>query len=77
MSKFIAGQEVIATATAQGMSRFAKYIIIEVTEHLTAREAAFGSDPYVTYVLLDELDGSCFAISNGHLLLADAGKVAA
>jgi hypothetical protein len=69
MTKFTAGQEVIATATAQGMSRFAKYIVIEVKEH----ETAFGN--FVTYVLLDEIESRCFGVSNGHLLLVDAGQV--
>lgn len=71
MSKFKAGEEVIATATAQGMSRFAKYVILDVIEQPTA----FGD--FVTYVLLDELDGSKYAIRNGHLLLAHAEKVSA
>jgi hypothetical protein len=71
MTNFKAGQEVIATATAQGMSRFAKYVILDVIE----RHTGFGT--FVTYVLIDELDGSKLAIGNGHLLLADAGKVSA
>jgi hypothetical protein len=71
MTKFKAGQEVIATSTAQGMSRFAKYIVLDVIENQTA----FGN--FVTYILLDELDGSKYAIRNGHLLLAHAQKVSA
>lgn len=71
MSKFKAGEEVIATVSAQGMFRFRKYIILDVIEQPTA----FGD--FVTYVLLDELDGSKYAIRNGHLLLAHAEKVSA
>ena len=61
---FQVGDLVQAHTTAQGMARFARYVIIDVVEQNTG----FGN--FVTYVVKDDLDGSNLAIRNGHLLLS-------